>query len=388
MGNEQFFFTSESVTEGHPDKVADAVSDSILDAIMENDTGCRVACETLVTTGMAFIAGEITTNCYVDIPQVVRKTIRDIGYHSSMMGFDWQTCSIITSIDHQSSDIAQGVNVGEGLFEDQGAGDQGLMFGYATNETEELMPMPVMFAHKICQRLAQVRKNGALDFLRPDGKSQVTIEYENGNPRRVDTVVIAAQHNPDVSYDHLREAIVEEVIKKVIPQDMTDGDTRYLVNATGRFVVGGPMGDCGLTGRKIIVDTYGGQGSHGGGCFSGKDPSKVDRSASYMARHIAKNIVAAGLARKCEIQLAYAIGVAEPVSVLVDLMGTGTVPKHRVEAIVRKVFDLRPAAIIQYLDLLRPIYKKTAAYGHFGRNEPDFTWEETNKAEEIKALAG
>ncbi len=388
MGNEQFFFTSESVTEGHPDKVADAISDSILDAIMENDTGCRVACETLVTTGMAFIAGEITTNCYVDIPQVVRKTIRDIGYHSSMMGFDWQTCSVITSIDHQSSDIAQGVNVGEGLFEDQGAGDQGLMFGYATSETEELMPMPVMFAHKICQRLAQVRKNGALDFLRPDGKSQVTIEYENGTPRRVDTVVIAAQHNPDVSYDHLREAIVEEVIKNVIPQDMTDGDTRYLVNATGRFVVGGPMGDCGLTGRKIIVDTYGGQGSHGGGCFSGKDPSKVDRSASYMARHIAKNIVASGISRKCEIQLAYAIGVAQPVSVLVDLMGTGTVPKHRVEAIVRKVFDLRPAAIIQYLDLLRPIYKKTAAYGHFGRNEPEFTWEKTNKAEEIKALAG
>jgi len=388
MGNEQFFFTSESVTEGHPDKVADAISDSILDAIMENDTGCRVACETLVTTGMAFIAGEITTNCYVDMPQVVRKTIRDIGYHSSMMGFDWQTCSVITSIDRQSSDIAQGVNEGEGLFEDQGAGDQGLMFGYATNETEELMPMPVMFAHKICQRLAHVRKNGALDFLRPDGKSQVTIEYENGNPRRVDTVVIAAQHSPDVSYDHLREAIVEEVIKKVIPQDMTDGDTRYLINATGRFVVGGPMGDCGLTGRKIIVDTYGGQGSHGGGCFSGKDPSKVDRSASYMARHIAKNIVAAGLSKKCEIQLAYAIGVAEPVSVLVDLMGTGTIPKHRVEEIVRQVFDLRPAAIIQYLDLLRPIYKKTAAYGHFGRNEPEFTWEKTNKAEEIKALAG
>jgi len=388
MGNEQFFFTSESVTEGHPDKIADAISDSILDAIMENDTGCRVACETLVTTGMAFIAGEITTNCYVDMPQVVRKTIRDIGYHSSMMGFDWQTCSVITSIDRQSSDIAQGVNEGEGLFEDQGAGDQGLMFGYATNETEELMPMPVMFAHKICQRLAHVRKNGALDFLRPDGKSQVTIEYENGNPRRVDTVVIAAQHSPDVSYDHLREAIVEEVIKKVIPQDMTDGDTRYLINATGRFVVGGPMGDCGLTGRKIIVDTYGGQGSHGGGCFSGKDPSKVDRSASYMARHIAKNIVAAGLSKKCEIQLAYAIGVAEPVSVLVDLMGTGTIPKHRVEEIVRQVFDLRPAAIIQYLDLLRPIYKKTAAYGHFGRNEPEFTWEKTNKAEEIKALAG
>ena len=388
MGNEQFFFTSESVTEGHPDKVADAISDSILDAIMANDSSCRVACETLVTTGMAFIAGEITTDCYVDMPQVVRKTIRDIGYHSSMMGFDWQTCSVITSIDRQSPDIAQGVNEGEGLFEDQGAGDQGLMFGYATDETEELMPMPVMFAHKICQRLAKVRKNGALDFLRPDGKSQVTIEYENGNPRRVDTVVIAAQHSPDVNYADLKTAIVEEVIKKVIPRDMTDGDTRYLVNATGRFVVGGPMGDCGLTGRKIMGDTYGGQGSHGGGCFSGKDPSKVDRSASYMARHIAKNIVAAGLARKCEIQLAYAIGVAEPVSVLVDPMGTGTIPKRRIEEIVRQVFDLRPAAIIQYLDLLRPIYKKTAAYGHFGRNEPEFTWEKTNKAEEIKTLAG
>lgn len=388
MGNEQYFFTSESVTEGHPDKVADAISDSILDAIMENDPACRVACETLVTTGMAFIAGEITTDCYVDMPQVVRKTIRDIGYHSSMMGFDWQTCSVITSIDRQSPDIAQGVNVGEGLFEDQGAGDQGLMFGYATDETEELMPMPVMFAHKICQRLAKVRKNGALDFLRPDGKSQVTIEYENGTPRRVDTVVIAAQHSPDVSYAQLKEAIVEEVIKNVIPQEMTDGDTRYLINATGRFVVGGPMGDCGLTGRKIIVDTYGGQGSHGGGCFSGKDPSKVDRSASYMARHIAKNIVAAGIAKKCEIQIAYAIGVAKPISVLVDLMGTGTIPKQRVEEIVRQVFDLRPAAIIHYLDLLRPIYKKTAAYGHFGRNEPEFNWEKTNKADEIKALAG
>ncbi len=388
MGNEQYFFTSESVTEGHPDKVADAISDAILDAIMVDDPACRVACETLVTTGLAFIAGEITTDCYVDMPQVVRKTIRDIGYHSSMMGFDWQTCSVITSIDRQSPDIAQGVNEGEGLFEDQGAGDQGLMFGYATDETEELMPMPVTYAHKICQRLAKVRKNGSLDFLRPDGKSQVTIEYENGTPRRVDTVVIAAQHSPDVSYDQLKEAIIEEVIKKVIPKEMTDGDTRYLINATGRFVVGGPMGDCGLTGRKIIVDTYGGQGSHGGGCFSGKDPSKVDRSASYMARHIAKNIVASGIAKKCEIQIAYAIGVAEPVSVLVDLMGTGKITKKRVEDIVEEVFDLRPAAIINYLDLLRPIYKKTAAYGHFGRNEPDFSWEKTNRAEEIKALAG
>jgi S-adenosylmethionine synthetase len=388
MGNEQFFFTSESVTEGHPDKVADAVSDSILDAIMGKDAKCRVACETLVTTGMAFIAGEITTDCYVDIPKVVRNTIKDIGYHSSDMGFDWQTCSVITSIDRQSRDIAQGVNIGEGLFEDQGAGDQGLMFGYATNETDELMPMPVMFAHKICHRLSEVRKNGTLDFLRPDGKSQVTIEYKNGTPRRVDTVVIAAQHDPDVSYGQLKEAVVEEVIKKIIPQDMTDENTRYLINATGRFVVGGPMGDCGLTGRKIIVDTYGGQGSHGGGCFSGKDPSKVDRSASYMARHIAKNIVAAGLGKKCEIQIAYAIGVAEPVSILVDLMGTGTIAKNRVEEIVRQVFDLRPAAIIQYLDLLRPIYKKTSAYGHFGRNEPDFTWEKTNKVKEIKELAG
>jgi S-adenosylmethionine synthetase len=388
MGNEQFFFTSESVTEGHPDKVADAVSDSILDAIMDKDKKCRVACETLVTTGMAFVAGEITTDCYVDIPDIVRHTIKGIGYNSSDMGFDWQTCAVITSIDRQSRDIAQGVNVGEGLFADQGAGDQGLMFGFATDETDELMPMSIMYAHKICRRLAEVRKNDTLDFLRPDGKSQVTIEYENGTPRRVDTVVIAAQHSPDVSYDHLKEAIIEEVINKIIPADMTDDNTRYLINATGRFVVGGPMGDCGLTGRKIIVDTYGGQGSHGGGCFSGKDPSKVDRSASYMARHIAKNIVAAGLGKKCEIQLAYAIGVAEPVSVLVDLMGTGTIPKHRVEEIVRQVFDLRPAAIIDYLNLLNPIYKPTSAYGHFGRNEVGFTWEKTNKAEEIKSLAG
>jgi len=388
MSNEQFFFTSESVTEGHPDKVADSISDSILDAIMGQDTKCRVACETLVTTGMAFIAGEITTDCYVDMPQVVRETIRDIGYHSSHMGFDYQTCSVITSIDRQSPDIAQGVNIGEGLFKEQGAGDQGLMFGYATDETPELMPMPIMYAHKLCRRLTTVRKNGSLDFLRPDGKSQVTIEYENGNPRRVDTVVIAAQHKPDVTYEQLREEIIEEVIKNVIPSEMVDGDTRYFINATGKFVVGGPMGDCGLTGRKIIVDTYGGQGSHGGGCFSGKDPSKVDRSASYMARHIAKNVVAAGLSKKCEIQLAYAIGVAEPVSVLVDLMGTGNVPQDRVSAIIREVFDLRPAAIIEYLDLLRPIFRKTAAYGHFGRNEPEFNWERTNQADKMRELAG
>ncbi|MEE8479659.1 MAG: methionine adenosyltransferase [Desulfobacterales bacterium] len=388
MSNEKFFFTSESVTEGHPDKVADGISDSILDAIIEKDKGCRVACETLVTTGMAFISGEITTECYVNIPQIVRDTIHDIGYNSSQMGFDWQTCSVITSIDRQSPDISQGVTKGEGLFKDQGAGDQGLMFGFASDETPELMPMPIMYAHKLCHRLTVVRKNAALDFLRPDGKSQVTIEYENGTPKRVDTVVIAAQHKPDISYADLKEAIIEEVIKKVIPKEMTDGDTRYLVNATGRFVIGGPMGDCGLTGRKIIVDTYGGQGSHGGGCFSGKDPSKVDRSASYMARYIAKNIVAAGFAKKCEIQIAYAIGVAEPVSVMLDLMGTGTIPKEKVKNIITEIFDLRPTAIIEYLDLLRPIYRKTSAYGHFGRDEPEFTWEKINMVDVLKEKAG
>ncbi len=388
MGLESYFFTSESVTEGHPDKVADAISDSVLDNIMALDKKCRVACETLVTTGLAFISGEITTECYVDLPQVVRDTIRDIGYSSSRMGFDYQTCSVISSIDRQSPDIAQGVNLGEGLFKDQGAGDQGLMFGFASNETPELMPMPITFAHKLCRRLATVRKNGSLDFLRPDGKSQVTIEYENGTPKRVDAVVVSAQHKDDVTYEDLREAIIEEVIKKVIPPDMTDGDTRYFINPTGRFVIGGPMGDCGVTGRKIIVDTYGGQGSHGGGCFSGKDPSKVDRSASYMGRHIAKNIVAAGVSKKCEIQIAYAIGVAEPVSVMVDLMGTGVVPKKRVEEIVKEVFDLRPAAIIEYLDLLRPIYRLTSAYGHFGRSEDEFSWEKTNKADIIREKAG
>ncbi len=385
---QSFMFTSESVTEGHPDKVADAISDSILDAIMAEDKKCRVACETMVTTGIAMVAGEITTDCYVDIPQVVRNTIKDIGYNSSSMGFDWQTCSVITSIDQQSPDISQGVDEGNGLYKEQGAGDQGIMFGFATNETPELMPMPIVYAHKLTRRLAQVRKNGALDFLRPDGKSQVTIEYIDGKPTRVDTVVVSTQHSPDVSYDDLKTAIIKEVIKKVIPAEMIDGDTRFFINPTGRFVVGGPMGDCGLTGRKIIVDTYGGQGSHGGGCFSGKDPSKVDRSASYMGRYVAKNIVASGIADKCEVQVAYAIGVAEPVSLLVDFMGTGKISETRAVEIVKEVFDLRPAAIISTLDLLRPIYRKTSSYGHFGRKDPDFYWERTDRADQIKELAG
>jgi S-adenosylmethionine synthetase len=388
MGTERFLFTSESVTEGHPDKVADAISDAVLDAIMSQDKTCRVACETLVTTGLAFISGEITTGCYVDMPQIVRSTIADIGYSSSQMGFDWRTCSVITSIDRQSPDIAQGVNVGEGLYKDQGAGAQGLMFGYATDETPELMPMPIMYAHKLTQRLAKVRKNGALDFLRPDGKSQVTIEYENGTPLRVDAVVVSAQHKPDITYEELREAIIDEVIKKVVEPEMIDGDTRFFINPTGRFVVGGPMGDCGLTGRKIIVDTYGGQGSHGGGCFSGKDPSKVDRSASYMGRYVAKNLVASGITKKCEVQIAYAIGVAQPVSIMVDFMGTGKIPEHQARKIVGEVFDLRPAAIIEQLDLLRPIYRKTSAYGHFGRNNPDFTWEKTDMADIIREKSG
>jgi len=389
MTNANYFFTSESVTEGHPDKVADAISDSILDAIMAQDTRCRVACETLVTTGMAFIAGEITTNCYVDMTQIVRDTIREIGYDSSDMGFDWQTCAVISSIDKQSEDIAQGVNEGEGLFKDQGAGDQGLMFGYAIDETPELMPMTVVFAHKLTQRLAEVRKTGVLPYLRPDGKAQVTIEYEDGKATRVDTVVVSSQHTPEVSHEDLQEGIIKEVVLKVIPLEMIDDKTRFFINPTGRFVVGGPMGDCGLTGRKIIVDTYGGRGSHGGGCFSGKDPSKVDRSASYMGRYIAKNIVAAGLAKECEVQVAYAIGVAEPVSVLVDTMGTGVIPQERIAEIVREVFDLRPAAIIEQLDLLKPIYKMTSAYGHFGRTDSEgFTWERTDKVDVLREKAG
>jgi S-adenosylmethionine synthetase len=378
-----YLFTSESVTEGHPDKVADQISDAILDAIIKEDPRGRVACECLVTTGLALIAGEITTECYVDMPGIVRATIKEIGYNDSSMGFDWETCAILTSIDQQSPDIARGVNG-----EEQGAGDQGLMVGYACNETPELMPMPIAFAHKLTRRLAIARKSNILDFLRPDGKSQVTVQYIDGKPIRVDSVVIAAQHTPDVQYDVLKEGIIEEVIKAVIPEGLRDKNTKYYVNTTGRFVTGGPLADCGMTGRKIIVDTYGGQGSHGGGAFSGKDPSKVDRSGSYMARHVAKNIVAAGLAHKCEIQIAYTIGKAEPVSIMLDTRGTGKIPPDKLAKIVNEIFDFRPARIIQYLDLLRPIYKKTACYGHFGRNEPEFTWERTNRVDDLKKAAG
>jgi S-adenosylmethionine synthetase len=386
MAMTDFLFTSESVTEGHPDKVADQISDGILDAIIAQDPYGRVACETMVTTGMAIIAGEITTSCYVHMPTVVRETIKEIGYNDSAMGFDWETCAVITSIDEQSSDIKQGVDERED--HEQGAGDQGLMFGYACDETPELMPMPIIFAHRLTRRLAEVRKQKILDFLRPDGKSQVTIQYVNGKPVRVDSVVIAAQHSEKVAYEWLREGIIEEVIHKVIPQDLRDKQTKYYVNTTGRFVVGGPKADCGLTGRKIIVDTYGGIGSHGGGCFSGKDPSKMDRSASYMARHIAKNVVAAGLAKKCEVQIAYSIGVAQPVSLMIDTSRTSKIPPDQIAKIIREHFDLRPRAIIDYLDLLKPIYKKTSCYGHFGRHEPEFTWERTHRAEELRKAGG
>jgi len=383
-----FLFTSESVSEGHPDKVADQVSDAILDAILEQDPHSRVACETMVTTGMAVIAGEITTNARVDYPNVVREVIRDIGYNDSAMGFDWETCAVLTSIDRQSPDISQGVTQGQGLYKEQGAGDQGLMFGYACDETSVLMPMPITYAHQLAQRMAEVRKSGLLTFLRPDSKSQVSVQYINDKPVRVDAVVVSSQHAPDVVYETLREALIEEVIKKIIPSDMLDEKTKFYVNPTGRFVVGGPQGDCGLTGRKIIVDTYGGQGSHGGGAFSGKDPSKVDRSASYMARYVAKNVVAAKLARKCEVQLAYAIGVAEPVSIMINTFGTGIMPSNEIARLVREEFDMRPAAIIETLDLLRPIYRKTAAYGHFGRELAEFSWERTDRVESLRNRAG
>nr|WP_318836033.1 methionine adenosyltransferase [Desulfuromonas versatilis] len=383
-----FLFTSESVTEGHPDKIADQISDGVLDAILAQDPKARVACETLVTTGMAMIAGEITTTAYVDMPGIVRQTIKEIGYDDSSMGFDYETCAVLTSIDRQSPDISMGVTEGEGMFKEQGAGDQGLMFGYACNETPELMPMPITFAHKLTKRLSEVRKSGLLPFLRPDGKSQVSIQYINDKPIRVDAVVVSSQHSPEVTYETLKEGIVEEVVRKIIPAELLDEKTKYFINPTGRFVVGGPMGDCGLTGRKIIVDTYGGQGSHGGGAFSGKDPSKVDRSASYMARYVAKNIVASGLADKCEVQVAYAIGVAEPVSVMINTFGTGKIPSNDIARIAREEFDMRPAAIIKTLDLLRPIYQKTAAYGHFGRELPEFTWERTDRAESLRKRAG
>jgi len=388
MAMTDFLFTSESVSEGHPDKVADQISDAVLDAIITQDPVARVACETLVTTGMAMIAGEITTSAYVDMPDIVRQTIKEIGYDDSSMGFDYETCAVLTTIDRQSPDISQGVTEGQGMFAEQGAGDQGLMFGYACNETPELMPMPITFAHKLTKRLAEVRKSGLLNFLRPDSKSQVSIQYINDKPIRVDTVVVSSQHAPDVTYENLKESIIEEVVRKVIPHNLLDEKTKYFINPTGRFVVGGPMGDCGLTGRKIIVDTYGGQGSHGGGAFSGKDPSKVDRSASYMARYVAKNIVAAGIADKCEVQLAYAIGVAEPVSVMINTFGTGKIPSNDIARIAQEEFDMRPRAIIETLDLLRPIYQKTAAYGHFGRELPEFTWERTDRVESLKKRAG
>jgi S-adenosylmethionine synthetase len=386
MAMTDFLFTSESVTEGHPDKVADQISDAVLDGIIGQDPKARVACETMVTTGMAIVAGEITTSCYVHIPSVVRETIKGIGYNDSAMGFDWETCAVITSIDEQSSDIRGAVD--ETTEHEQGAGDQGLMFGYACNETPELMPMPIIFAHRLTGRLAEVRRKKILDFLRPDGKSQVTIQYINGRPVRVDSVVIAAQHSESVSDKILKEGIREEVIFKVIPEELRDKKTIYYINTSGRFVIGGPKADCGLTGRKIIVDTYGGVGSHGGGCFSGKDPSKMDRGASYMARHVAKNVVAAGLAEKCEVQIAYTIGRAQPVSLMVDTSRTSKIPPDQIAKIIREHFDLRPKAIIKYLDLLKPIYKKTACYGHFGRNEPEFTWESTHRAEELRKAAG
>jgi S-adenosylmethionine synthetase len=380
-------FTSESVSEGHPDKVADQISDAVLDAIIAQDKRARVACETMVNTGMVVISGEITTSAWVDMPEIVRGTVKRIGYDASM-GFDWQSCAVLTAIDKQSQDIAQGVNEGEGLDLEQGAGDQGLMFGYATNETEALMPMPIMYAHKLMQRQAEVRRSGRLPWLRPDAKSQVTIRYEDGKPAGIDTVVLSTQHSPDIEYARLKEAVIEEIIKPVLPAAWLDKNTKYLINPTGRFVIGGPVGDCGLTGRKIIVDTYGGMARHGGGAFSGKDPSKVDRSAAYAARYVAKNIVAAGLAERCEIQVAYAIGIAKPVSVHVETFGTGTVPDDMIEDIIARHFDLRPKAIIQTLDLLRPIYSATAAYGHFGRNDPNFTWERTDKAAILRDAVG
>lgn len=380
MEKRKYVFTSESVTEGHPDKIADQISDAILDAMLKDDPFSRVACETMVTTGLAIVAGEVTTRTYVHIPDIVRETVKEIGYTRAKYGFDYETCGVITTIDKQSPDIAMGVDVG-------GAGDQGLMFGFACDETEELMPLPIMLAHKICMKLAEVRKKDILPYLRPDGKSQVTVEYDGFKPVKINTIVVSSQHAPDVKTKDLKEDIIEKVIKEVVPPHLLDPENIvYHINPTGRFVIGGPMGDCGLTGRKIIVDTYGGSGRHGGGCFSGKDPSKVDRSAAYAARWVAKNIVASGVAKRCEIQIAYAIGVAQPVSILIDTFKTGLIPDSEIEKIVTKLFDFTPKGIIETLDLRKPIYKNTAAYGHFGRDI--FPWEQTNMADEIKKYAG
>lgn len=384
----EFLFTSESVSEGHPDKVADQISDSVLDAILAEDPKGRVACETLVSTGLVVMSGEITTKANINYRDIAQEAVRRIGYTDSEIGFDYKSCAILVAINKQSPDIAQGVNEGEGLDLDQGAGDQGLMFGYACNETPSLMPLPIYYAHRIMQRQAEVRKDGRLPWLRPDAKSQLTVKYIDGKPVAIDTVVVSTQHSPEVSHAQITEAVVEEIIKPVLPPELLNGNTRYLINPTGRFVVGGPHGDCGLTGRKIIVDTYGGAAHHGGGAFSGKDPSKVDRSAAYAGRYVAKNIVAAGLADKCEVQVAYAIGVAKPVSLMVNTFGTGKIADEKIVELVGRHFDLRPKGIIQTLDLLRPIYAKTAAYGHFGREEPEFTWEATDKAAALRADAG
>jgi S-adenosylmethionine synthetase len=380
------FFTSESVTEGHPDKICDQISDAILDDLIGQDPKSRVACETLVTTGLVFIAGEITSGGYCEFQKIVRDTVKELGYTDATYGFDFETCAVISSIHEQSTDIAIGIN--ETLKHEQGAGDQGLMFGYACSETAELMPLPIMLAHKIVRKLAQIRREKVLDYLRPDGKSQVTIEYEGDIPRRIDAVVIAAQHHPRVNMSILREEIKKKVVEEVVPPELWDKNTKIFINETGRFEQGGPLADTGLTGRKIIVDTYGGVGSHGGGCFSGKDPSKVDRSGSYMARYIAKNMVAAGIASKLEVQIAYAIGVAEPVSIMVDSFGTANIDEDKIKVLIREYFELSPKAMITALDLLRPIYKKTACYGHFGRVEEEFTWEKTDKADTLKRAAG